>query len=208
MKKTTRRGFTIIEMLVTIVVFGMVMGVTAFLLRLIFMNATTNPNALNAIDQAESATTNFINQVRDATFGNDGSYPLREASTTEVIFFSPYGSPASTTVYRVRYYISSSSLYEGITAPSGSPSAYNTASEQVTKIASNVAGVGTSTIFYYYDGTYAGTSTPLNQPVNINQVTYIGLTMSIQLQEVRGATSTSVISTGAAIRNLKTNLGN
>ena len=47
MKKTTRRGFTIIEMLVTIVVFGMVMGVTAFLLRLIFMNATTNPNALN-----------------------------------------------------------------------------------------------------------------------------------------------------------------
>lgn len=202
------RGFTLIEMLVTIVIFGLVMGVTALLLRIIFTNATTNPNALNAIDLAQSAASNFVNQIRDATYGNDGSYPLGEASTTEIIFFSPYGSSGSTTVDRIRYFVSSSTLYEGVTIPTGSPASYTSLNEKVTTIVPHIAGVGTSTIFFYYGGTYAGTTSPLAQPVNVNQVTYIGMTMTVQLQEVRGSTASSAISTGAAIRNLKTNLGN
>lgn len=201
------RGFTLIETLVTIAVFGLVMVVTADLLRTIFTNSTTNPNALNAVDQAESAASNFVNQIRDAAYGNDGSYPLAEASTTEIIFFSPYGSSGSTTVDRIRYYISGTTLYEGITAPSGSPLSYNLANEKVSTIVTGVSGIGTSTVFYYYNGTYAGTTTPLSQPVNINQVTYVKLTFAVQLKEVRGSSATSSISTGAAIRNLKTNLG-
>ena len=43
-----RRGFTLIETLVTIAVFGLVMVVTAELLRIIFMNSSTNPNALRS----------------------------------------------------------------------------------------------------------------------------------------------------------------
>lgn len=195
------------ETLVTIVVFGLVMAASATLLFIIFRNSTTNPNALNAVDQAQAAATNFVAQVRDATYGNDGSYPLAEASTTEVIFFSPYGTGSSTTVDRIRYFLATSTLYEGVTAPSGSPPSYNLANEKVTALVQHAAGVGTSTVFFYYNGTYAGTSSPLSQPVNINQVTYIRLVMSVQLQEVRNSTATSSISTGAAMRNLKTNLG-
>lgn len=206
--KKTNRGFTFIEMLVTIAIFGFVMIGTASLLRIIFTNASTNPNALNAVDAAEGAASNFVNQVRDAAYGNDGSYPLGEASTTEIVFYSPYMSTGSTTVDRIRYFVATSTLYEGVTAPSGSPSSYNLANEKIYKLVPYVAGVGTSTIFFYYNGAYAGTSTPLSQPVNINQVTYISLSMSVLQQEVRGSTASSVISTGAAIRNLKTNLGN
>jgi prepilin-type N-terminal cleavage/methylation domain-containing protein len=203
-----KRGFTLIETLVTIAIFGLVMIATANLLKLIFMDSTTNPAALNELDQAQSAATMFVNQVRDAAYGNDGSYPLSQASTTQIVFFSPYGTSASTAVDRIRYFVSSSTLYEGITAPSGSPSTYNTANEQVKSVVSNVSGIGTSTVFYYYTGTYGGTSTPLSQPVNLNQVTYIQMTFAVQLKEIRGSTATSSISTGAAIRNLKTNLGN
>jgi prepilin-type N-terminal cleavage/methylation domain-containing protein len=204
----TSTGFTLIETLVTIAVFGLVMVASADLLRIIFTNSTTNPNALNAIDQAQAAATNFANQIRDAAYGNDGSYPLNEASTTEIIFFSPYGTGSSATVDRIRYYLSGTTLYEGVTAPSGSPSSYNLASERISPIITGGSGIGTSTIFYYYGGTYAGTSTPLSQPVNVNQVTYIRLNIAVQLKEVRGQSATSSISTGAAIRNLKTNLGN
>ncbi len=206
MKRT--RGFTLVETLVTIVIFSMVMIGTSTLLRTIFTNSTNNPNALNAIDEAQSAAQSFVNQLRDATYGNDGSYPIGEASTTELIFYSPYGSSGSTVVDRIRYFVSSSTLYEGVTAPSGSPASYNTAHEKITAIVPHMAGVGTSTVFFYYNGTYAGTSSPLIQPVNLNQVTYISLVMSVQLQEVRGSTASSVISTGATIRDLKTNLGN
>jgi prepilin-type N-terminal cleavage/methylation domain-containing protein len=203
-----RRGFTLIETLVTIAIFGLVMIATANLLRVIFMDSTTNPAALNEVDQAQSAASTFVNQVRDAAYGNDGSYPLSQASTTQVIFFSPYGTSGSTIVDRIRYFVASSTLYEGVTVPSGSPSTYNTANEKVKSVVSNVSGIGTSTVFYYYTGTYAGTSSPLSQPVNLNQVTYIQITFAAQLKEIRGSTATSAISTGAAIRNLKTNLGN
>ncbi|HEV3245003.1 MAG TPA: type II secretion system protein, partial [Candidatus Paceibacterota bacterium] len=138
-KHKASEGFTIIEMLVTIVIFGLVMGVTAFLLRQIFMTSTTNPNALNAVDEAQAAASNFVSQIRDATYGNDGSYPIGEASTTEIIFYTPYGSPAPATVYRIRYFIATSTLYEGITAPSGSPASYSSANEKVITIVPHVA---------------------------------------------------------------------
>ncbi|MDR3570947.1 MAG: type II secretion system protein [Candidatus Pacebacteria bacterium] len=202
------KGFTLVETMVTIVVFSIVMLASAALLRIIFMNSTTSPNALNAVDQAQSAGAMFVNQVRDAAYGNDGSYPLGEASTTEVIFYSPYGTGSSTTVDRIRYFVANSTLYEGITVPSGSPASYNLANEKISTLVQHVGGVGTSTIFFYYNGIYAGTSTPLSQPVNINQVTYINLKMSVALLEQRNSTASSVISTAAAIRNLKTNLGN
>ena len=201
------RGFTLIETLVTIAIFGLVMVATVNLLSLIFQGTATNPNALNAVDQAQAAANNFVNQVRDANYGNDGSYPLNQASTTQIIFFSPYGSGSSSTIDRIRYFVSSSTLYEGITAPSGSPYSYNTANEHVLPVVLNISGVGTSTVFYYYSGSYAGTSSPLSQPVNLNQVTYVKMTFSVKLNEILNATSSSVITTGAAIRNLKTNLG-
>lgn len=207
-RKRMTRAFTLIETIVTVVIFGVVLIGTARLLIVIFTNSTTDPNALNAVDQAQSTASNFVNQLRDAAYGNDGSYPITEASTTEIIFFSPYGSTGSTTVDRIRYYIASSTLYQGITAPSGSPASYNPANEKVTTVVNHVAGVGTSTIFFYYSGSYAGTSTALSQPVNVNKVTFVGLMMSVLVQEIHNATTTSVISTGAAIRNLKTNLGN
>ncbi len=206
--KRTSYGFTLVETLVTVFIFGIVMIVTARLLIVIFTNSTADPNALNAVDQAQSAASNFVNQIRGAAYGNDGSYPITEASSTEIIFFSPYGSAGSTTVDRIRYYLASSTLYEGVTTPSGSPGSYNLANEKVSAIVNHVSGSGTSTIFFYYNGSYAGTSTALSQPVNVNQVTYVGITLSILNQEVSNSTTTSVISTGAAIRNLKTNLGN
>lgn len=207
-RKPSKSAFTLIETLVTSVIFGLVLVATANLIIFIFKDSSNDPNALNAVDQAQSAATTFVNQVRDAAYGDDGSYPVYQASTTQFIFFSPYGTAGSTTVDRIRYFISTSTLYEGVTAPSGSPSSYNTANEKLTPLVTGVAGNGTSTIFTYYNGSYAGTSSPLSQPVNLNQVTYIQMNIAVQLKEVRGSVATSSIATGAAIRNLKTNLGN
>ena len=204
---SSRRGFTLIETLVTIAIFGTVIVAAGDLLRVIFASTTTNPAALNAVDQAQSAASLFVNQVRDGSYGNDGSFPLNQASTSQIIFFSPFGSSDPTTMYRYRYFISTSTLYEGVTVPSGSPLSYNTANEKLSALVSGVS-VGTSSLFSYYGGTYAGTTSPLTQPVNVNQVTYVQMSFYVNLNERRGATTTSFISTGATIRNLKINLGN
>lgn len=206
MRKKIVRGFTLVETMVTIVIYGLVMIGCAALLYAIFNNSNTQPTALNEVDQANAAATEFVNEVRDASYGNDGSFPINQASTTQIIFFSPYDSGSSTTVDRIRYFVSSSTLYKGVIVPSGSPLSYNTANEQVTAVISNVSLASTSA-FFYYNGSYAGTSSPLSQPVNVNQVTYVQLELNVLMKQERNSTSTFEISTGAAVRNLKTNLG-
>ena len=196
-----------IETLTMIVVYGLVMIATANLLRIMYMNSSTDPAALNQVDQARAVATSFVNELRDATYGNDGSYPLNQASTTQIIFFTPYGSQSSTTMLRIRYYLSGTTLYKGVIVPSGSPATYNSGNEIVTRVLTNVSN-GSTPVFTYYAGTYAGTSSPLAQPVNINKVTYVQIALGSLLEEVRGASTTFTTMTGTAIRNLKTNLGN
>jgi type II secretory pathway component PulJ len=203
----TPRGFTLIETLVMILVYSFVMVATADLLRIMYINAATDPVSLNQVDQARTVATAFTNEIRDAAYGNDGSYPLNQASSTQIIFFSPYGSQSSTTVDRIRYYLSGTTLYKGVTAPSGSPATYNLGSEVVSRVLTNVAN-GTTSVFNYYGGTYAGTSTAIVQPVNVNLVSYVQVDLVTYLEDVRGATTTFTTITGGAIRNLKTNLGN
>ena len=178
-------------------------------LRIAYIGSSQNPLALDSIDKLRSVTTLFDNEIRSASAGVDGSYPLGQASTSQIVFFTPFGTNSTSSVYRVRYFLSSSTLYKGVTAPSGSPLSYNLANEVVTPVVFSVTSP-TSSIFFYYDGSFNGvTSTqPLAQPVNITQVTYVQINLSTLQQEIRKSTSTFSIITGAAIRNLKTNLGN
>ena len=200
------RGFTLIEMLVTIFVYGIVLAGATALLVTMFQQSTTRRNAITSIDQVRIVGAQFANEVRDAEPGNDGSFAIGLASTTQVIIYSAYGSANTSVVRRIRYYLSNGTLYKGIVSPSGSPPSYNLGSETVAPAINGV--VSTSTIFSYFNGSYAGTSSPLTQPVNLTQVTFIQMNLSLTQPETRTSSTTYNFSAGSAIRSLKTNLGN
>ncbi len=103
--------------------------------------------------------------------------------------------------------MSSGALYKGVIDPSGTPLSYNTANEVTTKLISDMS-IGANPLFYYYDGNYNGSGSSIAQPVNINQVKFVKINLSILKQSVQNSTSTFTVSGGAAIRNLKNNLGN
>jgi hypothetical protein len=67
----------------------------------------------------------------------------------------------------------------------------------------------TTGLFSYYGNSYAGsTSTaPLSQPVNLGDVTFAQMSLTLLKLDMRNSTSTFVLESGASIRNLKTNLG-
>jgi prepilin-type N-terminal cleavage/methylation domain-containing protein len=204
-----RRGFTLVEVLVSIFIYSLIMLAVLEFLRIAYLGSSQNPLALDSIDKLRSVTTSFDNEIRSAAAGADGSYPLGQASTTQIVFFTPFGTNSTSSVYRVRYFLATSTLYKGVTIPSGSPLSYNLANEVITPVLFSATSP-TSSVFFYYDGSFNGvTSTqPLAQPVNITQVTYVQINLATQMKEIRNATSTFSIITGAAIRNLKTNLGN
>lgn len=199
-------GFTLIETIVTLCIFTIMLIAINTLFLSVFKNPKQQLLSSNNIDGARMATSNFANELRGATIGNDGSFPLNQAADSQIIFYSSVGGNG-TIVKRIRYYISNNILYKGIVVPSGSPLSYNLSSEIVKPILSGLTN-GTDPAFYYYDGNYNGSGTPFSQPINVNQVKFVKINLIVSKQISTKDTSTFSISNGATIRNLKNNLGN
>ncbi len=199
------KGFTLIEVIVSIAIFALLFTGVVELVGKIFTQAGGQSLLLSNADQARKIVFAFADEIRNATYGNDGSYPVAEANDQEIIFFS--SEPQNPQIAdKIRYYISGNALYRGITVPSGSPLSYNGANEQSTKIEDTVAN-GTTPLFYYYDGNYDGTTSPLTQPVNLTQIRFIKINMVIPNPAGTQTNNTFPITGGATLRNLKTNLG-
>ncbi|MEI8337751.1 MAG: prepilin-type N-terminal cleavage/methylation domain-containing protein [bacterium] len=204
--KKVSAGFTIIELILAMFIATIIMaGATGFF-KNIFQTSKDQVLLLNNLDSARIALLKFTDEIRNSTYGNDGSYPINSAGNSQVVFFTSSGG-STTTSKRVRYYLSGTTLYKGVVMPSGSPSVYNLSSEAISNVATGIQN-GSSTLFYYYDGNYAGSSTPLAQPVNINQIKFVTMNLILNRQNNNVASSTYNISGGANIRNLKINLGN
>ena len=200
------KGFTLIEVLVTMSIFVILVFSVAMMLSNIFTNSNQQLISLSNIDQARSTLSTITNEVRNATIGSDGSYPLNQAGDSQIVFFTNFRT-SNGAVERVRYYISGNTLYKGVILPTGSPLIYNLSSESISKVLSGVSN-GSSPVFYYYDGNYSGNTQALSQPVNINNVRFVKINFVVLNQITPQDTSTFSIDAGVTIRSVKDNLGN
>jgi prepilin-type N-terminal cleavage/methylation domain-containing protein len=200
-KKT---GFTLTEIIIVIFVFSILAIGVNYLFTHVFTSSKQRLFSLDNTDQARLVAKNFTNELRIAATGHDGSYAINQAGNTQIIFYSNYGQ-APGIIARIRYYHADGILYKGVVVPSGDPLTYNLSQEK-TQIVQNDIVNDSQPIFYYYDGNYTGSSTPLVQPVNVNLVKYVKLNLNI-LKQNSQSTTTFKINAGVTIRNLKTNLG-
>jgi prepilin-type N-terminal cleavage/methylation domain-containing protein len=207
MKKYFRQqGFTLVEVIVVVAIFVVLIFGLVAMLNAIFVNSNQQLLSLDSIDQARAVLSTFTNEVRNASTGSDGSYPLNQAADSQIIFFSNYGVKNGA-IERIRYYISGNILYKGIVLPTGSPLSYNLSSETVKAIMTGISNTS-GQLFFYYDGNYNGTTSALAQPVNLNSVRFIKMNLNVLNQITKNSTSTFAISAGSAIRSVKDNLGN
>ncbi|MCX6718584.1 MAG: prepilin-type N-terminal cleavage/methylation domain-containing protein [Candidatus Staskawiczbacteria bacterium] len=200
------KGFTLIEVLITTAIFAVLIFVVSAMLNDIYVNSNQQLSSMSNIDQARAAATAFTNEIRNATTGVDGSYPLNQATDGQIIFYSNFGTNNSA-VQRIRYYVLGDILYKGVVLPTGSPLAYNLSSELISPAITGISNQG-SPAFYYYDGNYSGTGSALTQPVNINQVRFVKINLMVKNQITPTDSSVFPVSAGAAIRSVKDNLGN
>ena len=67
---------------------------------------------------------------------------------------------------------------------------------------------GSSPIFYYYNSNYDGSTNALAQPINVAQVRFIEINLVVPNQITKQENSSFSVTSGAAIRSIKDNLGN
>ena len=200
-----RAGFTLIEVVVAVALFTLISYGLITLVSRIFTLSSKDRSAISDSDQARKLVFKIITQIRNATTGNNGAYPIDTAAAQQLIFYSNADTDPS--IERIRYFLQNGSLYEGVTEFNGST--YNTSTETTWVVQNDIANNSTTPLFYYYDGTYTGSSSQssLAQPVNVTQVKFIKLNMQIYNKAGLTGTSYYTVTGSGAIRNLKSNLG-
>jgi hypothetical protein len=198
-------GFTLIEITVAMFGFAMIVWGLLWLFSNIFYLSKGQNGLLTDSDQSRKLAFQIAAELRNAQTGSNGAYVLDTASAQQIIYYTS-SSVLGPGVDRVRYFVQKGQLWKGVTQYNGST--YNTSTE-VTYMVQNDLANGANPIFYYYDGTYVGSSTQssLVQPVNVTQVKFVQVNLQIYNKAGVKNTTSYTVTAGAAIRNLKTNLG-
>jgi len=97
------KSFTLIETLVTIFIFGLIIGVVFASMTRIYKINTYAWQQSTAIDEASRGIRTMVKEIREAMPGDDGSYPIEKGGDKEFIFYSDIDKDGE--VERVRYFL-------------------------------------------------------------------------------------------------------
>lgn len=199
-----QKGFTLIETLVTIFVSGMIAAGLIALVSSILTSSRKQENLLYNADQARRMSFQIKQEFRNAYTSSVGSYAIDTAQAQQIIFYTNTDSDAG--MERVRYFIQSGTLRRGVVDPTGNPLTYNFGSEVVRDVQTHLANQATP-LFYYYGDNYDGTADNfLAQPVDVTDIRYIKLNLTVYNRGGNANTGIFTVTAGSTIRNLKTNL--
>lgn len=190
------RGFTLMEMLTVVALTGLVgVGVLSMIAYFYRSNAFLL-EATTAVDSASRGLNESLAALREASYGEDGSYPILAAATTSVTFYGDLDVDSS--VERVRLYVSGGTLYRGVTDAAGNPPSYSGQTEANTTIATWVKNAPTTPVFRYYDED----GTELTGAIDVARVRSVRTRLDVDINPYR-APNILVLEGAATLRNLQ-----
>ena len=98
-----RQGFTLVEVLVTIVIFSIVVSVVFSAIFMFYRNQSFTWDQSVAIEEARRGIKTMVREIREAKVGDDGSYSIESANDKEFVFYSDIDKDGATE--KVRYFI-------------------------------------------------------------------------------------------------------
>jgi type II secretory pathway pseudopilin PulG len=189
------RGFTLIETVIvislTVIVGAALMGAVEFFYR-------TNDYVIQenaAVQNARLGISAAMQTLREASYGDDGSYPIANAATSTITFYA--NIQGGTSVQRIRYYLQGLTLYRGVTTAVGNPPSYSGQPEVITTVATNVRNTAAIPLYQYYDSS----GTLLAAPVTLSSIASVVTTLKIDVDPNRSPAPYTLIGS-AMLRNL------
>jgi len=200
--KFHKKGFTLIEILVTVGIMSMIVGLLGAFQADIFSFNNIIQTGIRNQSEAKKIIRPFSNEVRSASVSNLGSYPVAESASSTFAFYSDIDGDGLKE--KIKYFLDGSDFKKSVIKPSGQPLEYDEENEEIIRVIQDVIN---QDIFEYYDSSYDGTasSTKLVQPVVTSDVRLIKITILIDSDPNRPPGAVE-ITTQVSIRNLKDNL--
>lgn len=198
--KFNNNGMTLIEMLVYLSIFSIIILVITYSALSFYRYNAYGMEQLKAVDSARRGIDPTVNNIREATYSDEGAYPIISATANSFSFYSDVNGDND--IEKVRLYLDINTFKKGITESSGNPLTYDGQPEALFTLAENVRNVEQGTnIFKYYDNTGA----EVVDLANVSSISFVTMSVIVNVNPVR-APNDFTLRASAALRNLKANL--
>jgi type II secretory pathway pseudopilin PulG len=189
------RGFTLLETVVVVTLVALVGGALSSAIQYFYRTNNYVLQEGNAVQSARVGLATAVQNLREASYGDDGSYPIANAATSTITFYADINGDGKAD--KVRYYFASSTLYRDVTYSSGNPPTYTGQTPQTVTVATYLQNNSSTPIFQYYDNT----GTLLTAPINVSSVASVLTNLLIDVDTKRSPSAYS-LSGSASLRNL------
>lgn len=204
MKKVSiSNGFTLVELLIALAIFSVVIVAVGALASNIFIFNSTTSGSYQATQNSQAILRTILKEIREASQGANGAYPLVTTGSTTLSFFSDIDNDG--VAEQVTYSLIGTNFYRAVIKAVGAPPTYSVANQSTTTLITNVVNGNALPSFQYFDTNYTGTSSPLAQPVVPSKVKLIQINQRIDIDPNRSPLPV-IFTVQANIRNLKSNL--
>jgi type II secretory pathway pseudopilin PulG len=199
-KFKSKSGYSIVETIILISVFTVVLIVLMSSILFFYKANNFNVEQAFAVSTARKGVEIMVSNIREATYADDGAYPIFNISSTTMTFFSDIDNDDS--VERIRFFLDSDSIFKkAVLESSGDPPVY-VGTESISFISSDVRNIEENTnIFNYYDDT----GTEITDYDNVSDVAFIGVNLIVNINPAR-LPNEFTLKSSATLRNLKVNL--
>lgn len=150
----------------------------------------------SSVDIANRGLRVSLSNLREASYGADGSYPIEAIATSSVIFYAD--TDGNGIVEKIKLNLIGTTLFRTDTKPAGNPPSYTGQAPATSTIAMNLRNATSTPIFRYYDSEGAQILTASPQSVSS-----VSVRMDVDLNP-RRAPAISTMSGTATLRNLRT----
>lgn len=189
------RAFTLAETVVVVAIVGVVgVALTGALANFYKQNAYVFESS-TSLDNSRRALLTSLGNLREATYGEDGAYPILAAATSSITFHADIDADGP--VEKVRLYLANGTFYRAVTNSAGNPPSYTGQPETTATVVAYVKNATSTPIFRFYDS--AGTE--LTSPYSIGDIAQISVRVDTDLNPNR-APDIFTLTGRATLRNL------
>ncbi len=183
-------------MLVTLAIFGMIMIAITDSVLFFYRANTSSIEQEYQVENARRGTELLVRDVREATYGDDGTYPLGSVATSTLTFYSDVD--ANGTIEKIRYTLVGTQLFRNVTFSSGTPPVY-AGGGATTTVSQYVRNIDEGTpLFRYYDKN----NVEVVSAVNITDIVSVSVTIVVDIVQ-KHTPGKFTLKGSATLRNLR-----
>lgn len=129
-------GFSLVETILVVAISTFVFLAMVSAINFFYRTNDYSVQQAAAITSARRGVENMVRDIREASYSNNGAYPVLEMSTSSFTFFSDIDQDEM--VEQVRYFLDGTDFKLAATKPTGNPPSYTTGTENTQIVSDNV----------------------------------------------------------------------